>query len=86
MLHLRFQSTQISGFLKISENFWNSVPNSRSKIRQTLLSGTGFSKNKVYLKKNISRFNFHIFSRPEKFIRIDWTFVLNNFEYCRRDT
>ena len=69
-----FESIQISGFLN---NFWH--------IRQTFLSGTGFSKRMVQLKKTISRVYSHIQSRPENFIHIAWAFVLNKFGYCRRD-
>ena len=83
VFHLMFESIQISGFLN---NFWNSVKNSRSNTRQTLLSGTGFSKRIVQLKKTIARVYSHIFSRSKNFIHIDWAFVLNKFEYCRRDT
>ena len=83
VFHLMLESIQISGFLN---NFWNSVPNSRSNIRQTLLSGTGFSKRMVQLKKIISRVYSHIFSWSENFIHIGWALVLNKFEYWGCDT
>ena len=44
VFHHMFESIQVSGFLK---NFWSSVPNSRSNVRQSLLSGTGFSKRMI---------------------------------------
>ena len=71
VFHLVFGSIQISVFLN---NFWNSVPNSRSNIRQTLLSGTGFLKMMVQLKKTISRVYSHVSSRSENFIRIGWAY------------
>ena len=77
-----FESIQISGFLK---HFWNSVPNSKSNIRQTLLSGIGFSKRMVQLKKTFSCIYSHIFSWSENVIHIGWAFVLNKFEYCSGD-
>ena len=83
VFHLVFGSIQISVFLN---NFWNSVPNSRSNIRQTLLSGTGFLERMVQLKKTILRAYSHIFRWSENFIHMGWAFVLNKFEYCRRDT
>ena len=78
-----FESIQILGFL---QNFWNSVPNSRSDIRQGVLFGTGFSKRMAELKVTISRAYSYSFIRSGNFIHIGWAFVLNKFEHCRGDT
>ena len=52
------------------QNFWNSVPNSRSNARQVILSGTGFSKMMVWIKVSSSRIYSYILSRSENFIHI----------------
>ena len=75
--HLMFESVQIFGFPQI---FWNSVPKSRSNIKQTVLSGTVFRKGWLNLTYS------YILSRSENFILIGSAFVLNKFEYCRGDT
>ena len=69
-----FESIRILDFLL---NFWNTVPNSRSNIRQAVLCGPGFSKRISLLKVTISRANSYNFSGSENLISARNFFLTN---------
>ena len=67
-----FESIEIFCFVK---KFWNSVPYSRSYIRQTTLSGTGFSKRMAQREVTISHIYSYVFCLSENVIYIGWPLI-----------